>query len=132
MYYFDFLNLEAYILLKSFTKNNKICLVHEFLNNEDIWYLWIVLRDEKHGYICLTYIWENWYEEEMDIEFEEEKKEIEVIIKSESNYKFKDSIPIFKIDYSTYCELKHIVNGHNEITLQKIFSELYREKKYED
>jgi hypothetical protein len=128
MYYFDFLNLEAYILLNSFTKNNKICLVHEYLNDNDIWCLWIILRDEKQGYVCVSYIWENWYEEEID--FEEKKTNTEE--KRESKYKFKDSVPIFKIDYNIYCELKIVVNNHNDVKLKQIFAELYTEKKYED
>ena len=131
MYYFDFLNLEAYILLKSFTKNNKICLVHEFLD-EDVWYLLVILRDEIHGYICISYIWENWYNEETDIEFEEETKEIEISIHRESEYKFKDSVPIFKIDYNKYYHLKNLVSTHNDLKLKQMFSELYKEKKYED
>jgi hypothetical protein len=129
MYYFDFLNLEAYILLNSFSKKNKICLVHEFLE-EDIWYLLVILRDDIHGYICISYIWENWYNE--DMLFEEEKQNTEIIIQRESAYKFKDSVPIFKIDYNTYYHLKNVVSTHNDMKLKQMFAKLYKEKKYED
>ena len=131
MYYFDFLNLEAYNLIQKFQKKDKICLVHEIFDDEiDIWKFWIILRDEKHEYICISYIWENWMDDEI---FGGENQ-------NKNQYKFKDSIPITKIDYLTYYSLKEIVENENsDKKLKKIFIELYpnlkdkdKQKKYED
>ena len=138
MYYFDFLNLEAYNLLQKFQRKDKICLVHEIFEDEmDIWKFWIILRDEKHEYICVSYIWENWMNYE-------QLEEVEGEIQNKNQYKFKDSVPITKIDYLTYSSLKEIVENENsDKKLKKLFIELYpnskdkdkdkdKQKKYED
>ena len=124
MYYFDFLNLEAYNLIQKFQKKDKICLVHEIFDDEiDIWKFWIILRDEKHEYICISYIWENWMDDEI---FGGENQ-------NKNQYKFKDSIPITKIDYLTYYSLKEIVENENsDKKLKKIFIELYPNLKDKD
>ena len=99
MYYFEFLNLEAYKLINSFKSKEKICFVDEILDKHDIWNLWLVLR-ENGKYICIHYIWENWYSEE-ESELESELEEVNV----KSNYKFKNSFPLTEIK-----EIKNYMN----------------------
>lgn len=103
MYYFDFLNLEAYQLIQKFKTKNKICFVHEILDEKDIWNLWLVLREDSGDHICIHYIWENWYSEE-------EEKEVVVEDKNrKSNYIFQNSI-VFNKEQKIETIMDEIIN----------------------
>ena len=118
MYFFDFLNLEAYKLLESFQSKQKICFVYETLDETDTWNLWIILRDSKCEYLCIHYISTDWFEEWDD----EEKTEDIFQSKEKTQYKFKSSTPLSKIDKWTFLQLRNeIIQNNTNQQLKNIF-----------
>ena len=128
MYFFDFLNLEAYRLLESFQSKDKICFVHETLDETDTWNLWIILRDSKCEYLCIHYNWTDWFEEGDDEEKTEDIFQAKDQLKEKTQYKFKSSIPLSKIDNCTFLQLHdEIIQQHTDSQLKNTFIEISKQ-----
>jgi hypothetical protein len=128
MYFFDFLNLEAYKLLESFQSKKNICFVHETLDETDTWNLWIILRDVKCEYLCIHYIWTDWFEEGEDEEKTNDIFQTKDPFKGKTQYKFKSSTPLSKIDKWTFLQLHNeIIQNNTNQQLKNIFVDISKQ-----